>query len=166
MPLPVQLPSLSTNDAIADPIYRCVVGIDTADAALFESAFTADAILDVDGTAVTGRPAIRTGCYDPIAGLDTTHHISNVRVNKLADDKASVTATALAQHFRAGEGKENGTTRLTSGSLYFADIVREGGEGGTWKISSCRFKLIWTEGDSDVMKSSQSGSTSVATQSV
>lgn len=99
-----------------------------------------------------GLAAIREDCYDRVSKLDTTHFLSNVRVN-LVDDhetKAKVTASALSQHYRTGQGNEPGASYLMSGSLYFVDVEKDATDG-VWKIRNWKMKLVWTEGDWGVM---------------
>ncbi|KAK9482352.1 hypothetical protein V1527DRAFT_476622 [Lipomyces starkeyi] len=151
MALPGALPSLGVREAITDALYRCVIGLDTADIALFDSAFTQDASFDLNGKVLDGLNAIHTGCYDFIAKLDTTHFITNIRVDiKYGESKASVTASALALHYRPQQGLEPGATRLMTGSLYFVDCVKDD-KDGLWKVTHWKLKSIWTEGDWGVM---------------
>ena len=152
MALPFALPSLSVREAITDALYRCVNGLDTADTALFDSAFTQDAIFDLNGDNVMeGLDAIHTGCYDRVAKMDTTHLMSNVRVNIIdGESKASLTASGLAQHYRLGQGREPGATRFLTGCFYFLDCVKDE-KDGLWKIKHWRLKIIWTEGDVGVV---------------
>ncbi|KAK9323677.1 hypothetical protein V1517DRAFT_88767 [Lipomyces orientalis] len=151
MALPSALPSLSVREAITDALYRGVIGLDTADVALFDSAFTEDAILDINGNVLDGLEAIHTGCYDFIAKLDTTHFITNVRVDvKDGESTASLTASVLAQHYRHKQGREPGATCLMTGGLYFVDCVKDD-QDGLWKITHWKLQSIWTEGDGGVM---------------
>ncbi|PWY90100.1 hypothetical protein BO70DRAFT_426487 [Aspergillus heteromorphus CBS 117.55] len=152
MSFPTSLSSLPQREAIVDALYRCVLAFDTADLPLLESAFYPDATFDMNGAVMAGVPAIRTGCYDKVSKLDTTHFLSNVRVNLVeGENKAKVTASALAQHYRPGQGNEPGATRLMSGSLYFVDVEKDESDGGLWKVRSWKMKLVWTEGDWGVM---------------
>ncbi|KAE8374908.1 hypothetical protein BDV26DRAFT_299983 [Aspergillus bertholletiae] len=147
MSYPITLSSLTTREAITDTLYRCVTGFDTADTALFDSAFTKDAIFDLNGRLLEGLESIHKDCYDKVSKMDTIHHISNVRVNmKEGESKASLTASALAQHYRLGEGLQSGTPYLLAGSLYSLDVVRDD-EDGLWKITHWKLKIIWAEGD-------------------
>lgn len=152
MVFPTTLPSLRDREAIPDALYRCVLGIDTDDKTLFDSAFTQDASFDFNGSVMSGLDAIHTGMFDNVSKLDTTHFVSNVRVNfRDGVSTASMTASALAQHFRPGQGNEAGATRLTSGSLYFIDLVKDN-EDGAWRVKHWTMKLVWTEGDWGVMQ--------------
>ncbi|KAB8266187.1 hypothetical protein BDV32DRAFT_143911 [Aspergillus pseudonomiae] len=147
MSYPSSLPSLTTREAIADTLYRCVGGFDTADAALFDSAFTKDATFDLNGRVLEGLESIHKDCYDNISKLDTIHYMSNVRVNvKEGEEKGSLTASALAQHYRPGEGIQAGTKYFLAGSLYEMDVVRDEGDG-LWKITHWKLKIVWAEGD-------------------
>ncbi|CAG8907094.1 unnamed protein product [Penicillium egyptiacum] len=106
--LPAALnPALSGRDAIADVLYRCVLGLDTNDMALFDSSFTSTATFSINGKVSSGLPAIHTNCFEVVSKLDTTHFVTNIRIN-IADSgvKAAATASALAQHYRGGKGHE------------------------------------------------------------
>ncbi|PYH85169.1 hypothetical protein BO82DRAFT_429658 [Aspergillus uvarum CBS 121591] len=151
---PTTLPALPLREAIIDPLYRAVLSFDDADLPLFESAFFEDAVFDFNGRVMEGRAAIKSGSWDSVSKLDTTHFLSNVRINLPAEDSttATVTASALAQHFRAGQGNQPGTARLMSGALYSVDVERDLSEGnGVWRIKRWRMNLVWTEGDWGVM---------------
>ncbi|KAK9312052.1 hypothetical protein V1522DRAFT_416812 [Lipomyces starkeyi] len=144
MALQSALPSLGVCEAITDALYRAVIGLDTGP-------FTQDASFDLNRKVLDGLNAIHTGCYDFIAKLDTTHFITNIRVDiKDGESKASVTASALAQHYRPQQGREPGATRFMTGGLYFVDSVKDD-KDGLWKITYWKLKSIWTEGDWGVM---------------
>ncbi|WBW70717.1 SnoaL-like domain [Schizosaccharomyces osmophilus] len=118
--LPATLtPALSGRDAVADALYRSVMALDTADDALFKSAFTTDAVLDVNGTIMEGYDAIYSQCYAMLTKFDTNHFLSNMRINIIeGDSKAQVTCSALSQHYRGGEGMNPGSDFLLAGGLY------------------------------------------------
>ena len=138
-------PSLTDREAVADALYRCVGGLDTADSALFNSAFTGDAVFDLNGTIMDGLDAINEQCYASVSKLDTTHFLTNVRIN-VVDDKAEVTCSALAQHYRPGQGMQAGASRMLAGSLYWVDLVKDGTDG-LWKMKYWKLKPTWGEGD-------------------
>ncbi|PWY81395.1 hypothetical protein BO83DRAFT_434748 [Aspergillus eucalypticola CBS 122712] len=151
---PTTLPALPLREAIVDPVYRAVLSFDGNDLPLFESAFFEDAAFDLNGNVMEGRAAIKSGSWDNVSKLDTTHFLSNVRINLPSEDSttATVTASALAQHFRTGQGNQPDTTRLTSGSLYSIDVAKDPADvNGLWRIKLWRMKLVWTEGDWGVM---------------
>lgn len=149
-------PPPATSTAITDALYRAVLAIDTNDTALFDSAFTTSQppAFTMFGTTHTGLDDIKTNVYNGVAKLDTTHYLSNVRVNMVDGEdgkEAKVTASAQAYHYRTGEGVDTGKTdRLVSGSLYEVDIVREEGNKG-WRVKSWAMKVIWLEGDMAVI---------------
>jgi hypothetical protein len=150
---PITLPSLTTRDAITDAIYRVVIGLDINDSALFDSAFVPgkDTSFDLNGTVSSGPDAIRENIFVPIGPLDTTHFISNVRVElKDGAETAYVTASALAQHYRVGEGLVPDAKRLLSGSLYFVDVVKDGSDG-LWRTKTFKMKIVWMEGDISIL---------------
>ena len=151
MALPSSLSSLSVREAITDALYRAVLGLDTSDKALFDSALTQDANFDLNGNVMVGLDAIHAGSYDLLSKLDTTHFISNARVNvRDGDSTASMTASALSQHYRHKQGTVGGATSLMTGSLYFLDLVKDD-KDGLWKIKNWKLQLIWAEGDWSIM---------------
>lgn len=149
--LPAALsPPLSDRDAVADAIYRAVYGIDLNDAKLYNSAFTPDGILDLNGTVAD----IHTNCFDRVAKLNTTHFVTNLRINISEGgtcNKAQAIASFLAQHYPAGKGMEDDTRRLLAGGLYYVDAVRDESDG-LWKIESFKVRTTWREGDWAVMR--------------
>ncbi|CAK96479.1 hypothetical protein CBS63078_8472 [Aspergillus niger] len=156
-PIPISLnhpPDLQTRDDIIDALYRAVLGFDTTDTRLFDSALFPDSTFDLFGNVMKGLPAIHTECFDKISKLDTTHFLSNIRVSMVEGDpnKAKVTASTLAQHYRPGEGNVDDTSRLLGGAFYYCDVERDVAGDGLWKLRNWVIKLIWTEGDKGVMK--------------
>ncbi|EPX75397.1 uncharacterized protein SOCG_01145 [Schizosaccharomyces octosporus yFS286] len=132
--LPVTLaPALSGRDAVADALYRAVVALDTADDALFKSAFTTDAVLDP-----MLYHAHQIG-HQPL--------LSNMRINITeGDSKAQVTCSALSQHYRGGEGMNPSSDFLLAGGLYWVELVKDSGDG-LWKIKHWTLKSTWGQGD-------------------
>ncbi|EKV11921.1 hypothetical protein Pdw03_6904 [Penicillium digitatum] len=144
-------PALSSRDAIADAIYRCVLGLDTNDSALFDSAFTSTATLSINDKISSGLPAIHTDCFDVISKLDTTHYVTNIRIN-IADSgvKAVATASVIAQHYGSGKGLQPNQPRLLAGALYYVDLVKDD-SSELWKIETFKMTRSWAEGDWGVM---------------
>lgn len=143
-------PPLGPREAITDALYRCVVGLDTNDKALFLSAFTSDASFALNENVMTGLPDIETGIYDMIAKMDTTHFVTNVRINiDSASGIAHLTASALAQHYHGGKAFEPDSTNYLAGSLYWGDLIEDKAEG-LWKFTSWRMKVQWGQGDQGV----------------
>ncbi|KAJ5894811.1 hypothetical protein N7495_006502 [Penicillium taxi] len=144
--LPATLsPPLDDRSAITDALYRCILGLDTNDSKLFDSAFALDASFSINGRVSQGLPAIHTDCFDLISKLDTTHFVTNIRIN-IEGDKATLTASALAQHFPGSKGMAPDQSRLLTGSLYWAELVKDGADG-LWKIEAVNMKSKWVEGD-------------------
>ncbi|EED13338.1 conserved hypothetical protein [Talaromyces stipitatus ATCC 10500] len=140
MSLPAALtPVLSGREAIIDALYRCV------------SAFADDAVFDLNGTIMDGIDAINAQCFASISKMDTTHYLTNIRINILDGSKAEVTCTALAQHYHGGEGMKAGAIPLLAGSFYWVDLVRDAGDG-LWKVKKWKLKTSWGQGDWGVFK--------------
>lgn len=146
--LPASLPDLSGQAAVVDALYRAVIGLDTNDAELFNSAFTDEAVAEVNGHALNGRDYINGGMFQRIGPLNTTHFITNVRVKvEEGGAKASLTASALAQHYRPGEGYQ-GEQNLLTGALYYLDLVKD--SDGLWKSATFKMKTSWAQGDRSI----------------
>lgn len=144
------LSGLTTREAIQDAIFRAVTAIDIDDLALFDSAFTRDTVFDLAGYRMDGIEAVTNGCFHGVAKLDTTHFINNIRIDvKEGATTAKLTATALAQHYRPGEGVKPGSERFLAGSLYDIDLVKE--SDGVWRIKVWNLKIVWGEGDRSIV---------------
>lgn len=146
--LPATLsPPLTGRDAVADALYRCVLGFDTADDALFKTAFTSNAVFVLNGTVMNGFDTIVSQCYANISKMDTNHFLTNVRINITDDDsKAQVSCSALAQHFRPEEGMKAGAVPLLAGALYWLELIKDSSDG-LWKIKHWTMKTTWAQGD-------------------
>lgn len=153
VPHPTALsPPLTSREAMTDALYRFMLGMDTNDISLFDSAFTTDARWEFNGRVVDGLKAIHTDCYSPtISQLDTTHFVTNVRINIAdGDSEASMSALFQAQHYRSGTGKVAGATPYTIAGHYLMDLIKDDSDG-MWKIKTCKMKSIWSTGDRSVM---------------
>ena len=146
--LPASLTGLTEREAIADALYRAVLAFDQADEALLRSAVTDDVSAEMAGMSSNGIPEFKEAVFDRVSKLDTTHFLSNVRVNIESATIAKATCSAMAQHCRTGKGFEPGPNKFTSGGFYMCDVVKD---GDLWKIKSWKAKFLWTEGDQAVM---------------
>ena len=61
-----------------------------------------------------------------------------------------MTANALAQHYRAGQGQVPNAERMLAGSTYDVQVAKEA--SGQWKIKTLVLKITWTEGSWAVMQ--------------
>ncbi|KAF7545329.1 hypothetical protein G7Z17_g9255 [Cylindrodendrum hubeiense] len=154
--LPATLnPPLNGREAVADTMYRCAMAFDTCDADLFDSTFMEDGVFDVNGRAMKGLPEIHATGLTIIFKVDTTHMVTNMRVNmkprKSAagaveePNEASLTATVLSQHYAYGKGMEPSQKSLMSGSLYRGELAKD--TDGLWKFTHLGAKSTWAEGD-------------------
>lgn len=62
-----------------------------------------------------------------------------------------MSADVLAQHYRAGTGRETGASRYLTGGLYLMDLIKDDTEG-LWKIKHFKIKTVWAEGDRGVVR--------------
>ncbi|KAI1866870.1 uncharacterized protein JN550_007417 [Neoarthrinium moseri] len=152
MATPVALSALSPREAVADALHRCLLGIDSNDRELFESGCLKDEsmALVIGPATVEGWTAI-SEFFHKVFVLVTTHITSNVRVElKDGADTASLTAHAIAYHFRPEEALKPEDTSYTASVLYFIDLVKHSGDG-LWKIKRWEIKILWTTGDRAVV---------------
>lgn len=148
--LPTTLtPPLSGREAVADAAYRALLGFDTNRLDLFQSAFTQDATLTMhDGEPTSGLGNIVSWLFSKMSKLDTTHHLTNIRINiDEASNRATLSANVLAQHYCGGKGADPKAAGLLVGALYMLDLVKEDGDVEIWKIARWRVQSMWREGD-------------------
>lgn len=144
--LPISLSSLSKREANTDALYRCIVGLDSADIALFDSAFSEDASLDLNGNVMVGMDSIHSGCYEVISKLDTMHFITNVRVEtKDGESNASMTASSLAKNYHLTQGMQPDAATLMTGAFCSGDLVYDN-KNSLWRFTRYKIKMIWSEG--------------------
>jgi hypothetical protein len=153
---PDTLTSLSPREAITDTIYRATLAFDRNDATLLNTAFVLDhasVIFDFNGTLLHGLDAIRTQLLNLVGPMDTTHLISNVRIDLQAGgNEAQLNCYALAQHSLKGEGMNGTGRKYLAASEYWIDLVKVERQSGVWGITKWVMKTIWTQGDASVMK--------------
>jgi SnoaL-like domain len=150
---PHALTSLNPREAITDAVYRATLGFDHNDATIFNTAFVPDhesVTFDLNGTLFYGLHDIRTKLLDFVGPMDTTHMISNVRVDiKDGAETAQLNCYALAQHCPKGEGMNAEGRKYLAASEYWVDFAK--GEEG-WGIKKWVMKIIWTQGDASVLQ--------------
>ena len=146
---PVLLQGLTTREQIADVLHRACLALDANDAALWRSAWAAadpTIAFVINGATHTGFDAIDAACFQRTCWLDTQHHNGGVRIDvREGDDTARLTATAVNQHFRLGQGMAPGAANLIAGSRYDIDVVRDA--GGQWRMHTWRIESSWAQGD-------------------
>lgn len=138
--------------AAIDALYRFAAGQDLRDARLFASAFASEAEVDftqparrlgVDLPAFKGRDAIVSSIMTAIARLDTTHAVTNPRV-ELHGDTAKLTALVEAQHLLSSDHDQ----RLLLKNIYDVRLRRAERD---WRIVHMRIENVWIEGDPRVL---------------
>ncbi|KAK3690573.1 hypothetical protein B0T22DRAFT_463896 [Podospora appendiculata] len=149
LPVIISPPSHSDREAITDCIHRLILGLDTNDSELFDSALAEDAKWELHIKTLQNRQEIHEQSYDTdIVKLDTTHYVTNIRIH-MADSgsEASVSTMYEAHHYRGGRGTIPGAARYSTGGVYFLRLVRDADDAGGWRINYMKMKPIWTEGD-------------------
>lgn len=167
--MPYTTAHLTPHEAIADTIHRFVEALDDSNIDLLSSAFTPDAVFDLsemkalnpDYSATVGREAIVAQLSSVVFPMDTTHMVTNIRSRLLQEEpraaaegapavarRARVTAYALAQHWRPGQGPSHlfGNDFL-NGNRYDADLVFD---GEVWRFERFRLRTAWAKGDRGV----------------
>lgn len=141
---------LTDREAIADAIYRFFLAFDHADEDLLISAITEDLHFEMPGfLSADGIPELKAAAFERISKIDTTHCISNIRVSLEGKTTAKATWSGVNQHVRPGMGMEAGPNKFMAGALYVCDAIKI--KDGLWKMKCCQGKVIWTDGESNVM---------------
>jgi hypothetical protein len=156
MPPLAKLTSLTPREAVTDVVLCMLHGLDRNDLDVFSAAFTGeDAVLELNGggqTLLHSRSAIVERVFNPIGPMDSTHMISNVRVDvKDGADSAFLTCFVLAQHAAPGKGREFDAPKYMVGGDYAIELVKDGADGA-WKIKKFVLEVLWNQGDPVVMQ--------------
>jgi ketosteroid isomerase-like protein len=148
---------LADRAEIADAFYRYAAGLDLGDAEILASALTEDAVVDL--TAATTKLGLEFPALAPrnvvvdalttyVGPLDTSHSITNVRV-EVTGDTATARCYAQANHFLPGEGpKPDRTRHALMMNRYTAEMARD---GDRWRIRRLLIDCAWFEGDPQVL---------------
>jgi len=145
---------LTEREAIADALYRVLIGLDHNDIPMFDSAFAGDgddAIFIFRGKEIKGRDNIKTEIIGWVGPMVTTHTISNARIDiKEGGKTAAFNSYVLAQHCPVGRGEDNYGPKWLACAEYFVDLVKDDSDG-SWKIKKWLINVIWSQGDFSVM---------------
>jgi hypothetical protein len=137
---------------IIDALHRFAAGQDLRDPALLASAFAPHAELDfvqpakklgVELLIFKGRQHIVAAIGAALAQLDTTHTVSNPRVD-IDGDKATLFALVEAQHLPRRDHSRN----LLLKNFYWVSLERA---GERWQITHMRIENVWHRGDPKVL---------------
>lgn len=150
MAYPITIKGLTPREAVADALHRSMLGFDTNERSLLESAFVKDEDTSIvlDKEVVQGWTAMEAR-IGGIFALVSTHVISNVRVVLEDNDHpqaASMTAHAIAYHIRPDEVFTPEDSSYTNGTLYSMNLVKDAADG-LWKIKKWEIQRLWTSGD-------------------
>lgn len=146
--LPLKLTGLTEREQIKDTLYRCLLSFDSGSKQLFESAITSDresfSMKIGDQPVVQGADKVWKESIEHIGQMDTQHNVSGVRIDIKPDGKSAfVTANALNQHLKEGQGMNLEADHLLAGGFYELDYVKEAEE---WRIKHFGMKIVWTRG--------------------
>lgn len=144
--------SFKDHTGIIDALYRFGAGQDTGNPALFASAFARNATLDFTQPAarlgrempvLEGRDHIVQTIMHSVSGLDTTHTVTNARVD-LQGERATLWALVEAQHLPKG----NHSSHLLLKNIYTVVLVKE---EGAWVMEHLKIDNVWSHGDPAVL---------------
>lgn len=137
---------------IIDALYRFGLGQDLRDKALFASSFTEDATVDfrpaaqkcgLDIPLMTGREAIVAIILNADTRIDTTHVVTNCRVEQNGNT-ARLSALVEAQHLP----KDDHTRHAMLKNLYDVLLIKV---GERWLIKHLYIDNVWFTGDPAVI---------------
>jgi ketosteroid isomerase-like protein len=143
---------LADHAAITDALLRFANGMDTDDLQLISSAFAPDGVADFGPAAeklgitfplLEGNDTITQGLGGFASALDTSHTVSNVRIETIGDT-ATMYALVEAQHFPKGVKGRN----ILMKNRYDITAQRAGQQ---WVIARMTIDNIWSEGDISVV---------------
>lgn len=105
----------------------------------FVEIFTPDAVLDEGATPTRGHDAIRALATAVVARYrSTSHHLSNVRMERLAEDRLRATSYVYAWHEPAAPGDD-----LHIWARYIDELRFD---AGRWRIAHRRLELAGARG--------------------
>jgi SnoaL-like domain len=145
--------------AIVDALYRFAAGMDQRDRPLLESAFSAEASLDLSAAArrlgfelpvIKGRQVITDILMEEVNRIDTTHTVTNPRITAYDGKQARLSALVEAQNLPRGDHSRH----LLLKNVYTVDLTRQGGD---WSIDALLIENLWLEGDPEVLFPKQQG---------
>ena len=148
-----RIPPAADFIAIVDALYRFGAGQDLRNRALFESAFSLDAVLDftqparllgADIAPFVGRSAIAESVFTAIDDLDTTHTVTNPRITAFDGARSELYALVEAQHLPRGDHSRH----LLLKHIYTLKLSRP---AGAWTIDHMRIDMVWFAGDPAVL---------------
>lgn len=148
----VRLCGLTTREAIADAFYRLMSALDENDVAVFDSAMMSDITQDFNGQTRHGIEAVRAHALGVVGPLDSTHFVTNIRIDVENDaaETATLTGNTLALHYPSGSGRSQSNRRLVGGSRHKIEMTKDEREG-LWRFQTWTIRTVWFEGDYSVM---------------
>lgn len=128
-----------TFSAAQTPLFDYCRFIDEGRVEDFVDIFTPDAILEEGATPTQGHEAIRALASAVVARYrSTSHHLSNVRMERLAEDRLLATSYVYAWHEPAAPGDD-----LHIWARYIDELRLD---RGRWRIARRRLELAGARG--------------------
>jgi hypothetical protein len=141
---------------VADALHRYAFGLDHNDADSLASALTEDCVLDfrradnklqLGFQLITGRQAILDSVLPLIGPLDTSHTVTNLRI-EISGDSATLSAYVMSQHFMPREGSRRGAENALLMNRYNCELVRD---GQRWRFKGITIDNAWSQGDPEIL---------------
>lgn len=120
---------------------------DENDASLLASAMTPNVALTINGNDVSSFENVKAHSLNTVGPMDTTHFVTNIRIDVADNDAAIATLTAntLAQHYTRGDEIGSSERRLLGGSKHVMELSEDDNDG-LWKVNMSHMKAVWREG--------------------
>jgi hypothetical protein len=141
------------RDDIVDALYRFASGMDFRDRALFESAFSDEAALDLSRAArrmgmelpvMRGRQVIADVIMHETTLVDTTHSVTNPRIVAYDGKHARLSALVEAQNLP----RDDHSRHLLLKNRFTVELTKQ---DGMWTIDYLQVENLWLDGDPRVL---------------
>ena len=139
--------------AIIDALYRFGAGLDLRDRALFESALSAQAELDITGPArrlgvelpvIQGRQTITDTLMAEVDRLDSIHTVTNPRIISYDGQYARLFALVEALNLPRGDHSRH----LLLKNIYTVALSKQDRD---WTVDHLLIENVWLIGDPEVL---------------
>ncbi|KAF2429036.1 hypothetical protein EJ08DRAFT_650658 [Tothia fuscella] len=147
---------LTPRESVTEAVQQMLLALDRDDVELFSAAYAGeDTVFEMNGTSKTtlnGVSAVVTLVFDLVGPMDSTHMITNIKVDvKDGANTAFLSCYVLAQHAAPGKGWDCDSPKYLVGGTYAIDLVKDEAQG-VWKIRKFALEVLWNQGDPSVMQ--------------
>ncbi len=103
--------------------------------------------LEIDFPLLIGRDAILNTVLPSIGPLDTSHSVSNLRI-EIVGDTATLHAYVLSQHFMLREGSRRGSEYALLMNRYDCNLMRDRDK---WRFKRMTIDNAWALGNPEIL---------------